>query len=62
MKPNLVVRTAFGNTTITGESSNDDVCTGILNTFCPVVEKELIEYKYSAKLLVLPLVSVHIND
>ncbi|XP_018569217.1 uncharacterized protein LOC108909375 [Anoplophora glabripennis] len=52
IKSKMIVKTAFGNIEPKGESVSNDVCAGILNTFCPLVEKESIEYRYSTKLVV----------
>ncbi|KAJ8925047.1 hypothetical protein NQ315_001218 [Exocentrus adspersus] len=58
MTPQLIGKTALGEFELTGQAYNNNVCTGILNTICPVVEEEVIQYRYSVKMVVLPLLPI----
>ncbi|XP_019873855.1 uncharacterized protein LOC109601990 [Aethina tumida] len=47
------------NFTLTTNETNG--CNGVLNTFCPLMPQEYIEYKYTAHLLSFPLIPLTLS-
>nr|XP_023014051.1 uncharacterized protein LOC111503860 [Leptinotarsa decemlineata] len=54
--PVLKVKSIFGEENIPVDSEQRDGCLGILNTFCPLVKQENIQYKVSMKFNLLSLI------
>ncbi|KAG5885820.1 hypothetical protein JTB14_001832 [Gonioctena quinquepunctata] len=56
--PSLKVKTLLGEHAIRVESQQKNACLGILNTFCPLVAMESIDYVVSVNFTVSPLIPV----
>lgn len=54
--PRLTAISVFGNFSLPIAKSEENACSGILNTFCPLEAKEPVRYQLHANLFLIPLV------
>lgn len=56
IQPRPTGKSLVGNFSIRVDKKEENACKGILNTFCPLVQNELVQYRTRANLILFPLV------